>query len=199
MLADWTASYQPPHRYTGGYHGILVDWQINRAIDDGEIGLDPFDPMLIQPNSIDVRLGDEILFDLSDDHIDPEGKDTHAYVSVNANGGLLAPKAFGLASTMEVLTLPDNVVAAVEGKSSLARDGLSIHCTGGWIDAGFSGQITLELFNMNNRAIKLKEGMRIAQIVFFRTESAATPYSQKEDARYHGQMGPTPSKGYRRD
>lgn len=172
---------------------VLVDWQIGTAVERGTIGIEPFDSAKIQPNSYDIALGDEILFDMQDGTLDPF-TDDRAYVSMPINNGCLKPQAFGLASTVETITLPHNIVATIEGKSSLARDGLEIHCTGGWIDAGFSGQITLELFNKSHRPIQLRAGMAIGQVVFFQTEPCESPYGVERGSKYQHQTGPTPSR-----
>ena len=172
---------------------VLVDWQIVDAVSSEWIGIDPFISSNVQPNSYDITLGNEMLFDVQDGILDPES-DNRAYMSVAVNGGCLKPHAFGLASTRETITLPDDVVACIEGKSSLARDGLSIHCTGGWIDAGFSGQITLEIYNQGTRPIVLREGMSVGQIVFFQTEHCKNPYGVERGSKYQYQTGPTPSK-----
>ena len=172
---------------------VLVDWQISDAIERKWIYIDPFHAKNIQPNSYDITLGDEIIFDVAEGTLDPFSDD-RAYISVPVNGGCIKSHAFGLASTKETLTLPDNVVACVEGKSSLARDGLEIHCTGGWIDAGFSGEITLELYNKSNRPIQLREGMKIGQLVFIETAPCMKPYGVERGSKYQYQAGPTPAR-----
>jgi len=172
---------------------ILVDWQIRDAVESEWITIEPYDTTLVQPNSYDLTLGDEILFDVQEGVLNPLSDD-RAYISANLSGGCLEPHAFGLASTIERIQLPNDIVARVEGKSSLGRDGLDIHATSGWIDAGFGGQITLELYNKNRRAIQLKKGMTIAQIVFIKTKHCAQGYGDKPGAKYQFQEGPTPSR-----
>jgi dCTP deaminase len=176
---------------------ILVDWQIRDYIRKGAIGVDPFNENYIQPNSLDVTLLGEFTryaptVDTYDHLVDP-------YINMETihkttNKLTLITSQLTLASTQETISLPDNIVACIEGKSSLARLGLQIHQTGGWIDAGFSGQVTLELYNVSNRPIVLTAGMPIAQIVFFETEHCEVPYGMKKDAKYQGQTGPTPSR-----
>lgn len=176
---------------------ILVDWQIRDYIRKGAIGVDPFNENYIQPNSLDVTLLGEFTryaptVDTYDHPVDP-------YINMETihkttNKLTLITNQFTLASTQETISLPDNIVACIEGKSSLARLGLQIHQTGGWIDTGFSGQVTLELYNVSNRPIVLTAGMPIAQIVFFETEHCEVPYGMKKDAKYQGQTGPTPSR-----
>ena len=176
---------------------ILVDWQIRDYIKKGAIGIDPFNENYIQPNSLDVTLAPQYMwFERGTDPYDPLS-DTPWSVMGFGDGFTkveIEPKDFVLMSTQETISLPDNIVACIEGKSSLARLGLQIHQTGGWIDAGFSGQVTLELYNVSNRPIVLTAGMPIAQIVFFETEHCEVPYGMKKDAKYQGQTGPTPSR-----
>lgn len=177
---------------------ILVDWQIRYYIKKGAIGIDPFNENYIQPNSLDVTLSDTFARHRNyceEFPIDPYVED-HDIVVTRGRAPLMtvATNDFVLGSTRETISLPDNIVACIEGKSSLARLGLQIHQTGGWIDAGFSGQITLEMVNANVRPITLTAGMPIAQIVFFETEHCEVPYGMKKDAKYQGQTGPTPSR-----
>jgi dCTP deaminase len=176
---------------------ILVDWQIQNRIERGFIKIDPFDPKFIQPNSIDIRLGDHFVwYEDSDDIIDPYEQDSvtshvnekHAeYIDV-------PPGMFLLAETHECVSLPDDIVATIEGKSSIARLGIALHQTGGWIDAGFSGTITLEISNANRRPVRLYAGMPIGQLVFYATERAEKPYGSKEDAKYLNQRQATLSR-----
>lgn len=176
---------------------ILVDWQIKEAIKSGEIGIRPYDEKLINPNSIDVRLGDHFVWYQDDAvEIDPLKSYSLNYKIKECHNDyiFLHQNQFRLGRTKEVISLPDNIVATLEGKSSLARIGLQIHQTGGFIDAGFRGSITLELFNCNNRIIKLTDNMRIAQIVFYKTEKAEIPYNKKRDSKYNGQVDATLSR-----
>jgi dCTP deaminase len=99
-----------------------------------------------------------------------------------------------LAETMEVIGLSDNIVASIEGKSSIARLGVELHQTGGWIDAGFRGSITLEMCNVNSRPVRMYAGMPIGQLVFYTTERAALPYDRKSDAKYMDQRQATLSR-----
>ncbi len=139
---------------------ILVDWQIEDRIRRGYIRVDPYDPALIQPNSLDIRLGSHFVWYVPGDIvIDPyERESVCADVEeVVADSIVLAPGQFLLAKTLEAIELPDDVVASIEGKSSIARLGIELHQTGGWIDAGFQGTITLEMCNVNAAA---GEGLR---------------------------------------
>jgi len=178
---------------------ILVDWQINDRIRHGHIFVDPFNPDLIQPNSLDIRLGNHFVWYLPGDNvIDPYD---HASVcdqtqSTTASSLILYPQQFVLAETLEVIGLPDDIVASIEGKSSIARLGIELHQTGGWIDAGFRGSITLEMCNVNNRPVRIYEGMPIGQLVFYATQRAAAPYNIKSGAKYMNQRQATLSKYY---
>jgi dCTP deaminase len=177
---------------------ILTDEEIRVNIEGGFIGLSPYDPEMINPNSIDVTLGNHFIYYTENtvpiDVFDPRTIN-YCTESVKTREWLIEPGQFLLATTRETVTLPSNIVASIEGKSSLARIGLSIHVTGGWIDSGFSGKITLEMFNANVRPIRLVEGMRIGQIVFFKTGmNCKLPYNLRPNSKYNGQNETTLSK-----
>jgi dCTP deaminase len=179
---------------------ILVDWQIQNRVERGHIKIDPYDAKFVQPNSLDIRLGDHFVwYEESDDVIDPYDQETvtsgvhetHAeYIDV-------PPGMFLLAETHECIGLPDDIVATIEGKSSIARLGIALHQTGGWIDAGFCGTITLEISNANQRPVRLYAGMPIGQLVFYTTERAEKPYGSKGDAKYLNQRQATLSRYHR--
>lgn len=176
---------------------ILVDWQIEDRIRRGHIGIDPFDPALIQPNSLDIRLGSHFVwYTPGDAVIDPYHKESIAssVEEVVADEIVLQPGNFVLAETFEAIELPDNIVASIEGKSSIARLGIELHQTGGWIDAGFRGTITLEMCNVNQRPVRIYAGMPIGQLVFYMTERAEQPYNLKKDAKYMDQRQATLSR-----
>lgn len=176
---------------------ILVDWQIKDRIKRGFIEVDPFDENLIQPNSLDIRLGDHFVwYEPGDEIIDPF---SHTSVrsntrEIHADSVVLGPGKFMLAETYEMIGLPDNIVASIEGKSSIARLGVELHQTGGWIDAGFRGSITLEMCNVNQRSVRVYAMMPIGQIVFYTTERAEMPYNLKQDAKYMDQRQATLSR-----
>jgi dCTP deaminase len=158
---------------------------------------------MIQPSSIDVRM--DRYFRVFENHryphIDPMVEQADLTRLVEPDGDepfILHPGEFVLASTYEVVTLPDDVAARLEGKSSLGRLGLLTHSTAGFIDAGFSGHVTLELSNVATLPIKLWPGMKIGQLCFFRLSSPAeAPYgSGASGSRYQGQRGPTPSRSF---
>ena len=182
---------------------LLSDRDIKRQIDDERVVLDPFDPSMIQPSSIDVRL--DRLFRLFDNHkypfIDPaeEQPELTRLVEVEPDEPfILHPGEFVLGSTYETITLPDDVAARVEGKSSLGRLGLLTHATAGFVDPGFSGHVTLELSNVATLPIKLWPGMKIGQLCFFQlTSPAEHPYgSAQYGSHYQGQRGPTASRSF---
>lgn len=182
---------------------LLSDRDIKAELDSGRIGLDPYDPSMIQPSSIDVRL--DRFFRLFDNHkypfIDPAEDQpdlTRLIESAPDQPFILHPNEFVLGSTYEALTLPDDVAARLEGKSSLGRLGLLTHSTAGFVDPGFSGHVTLELSNVATLPIKLWPGMKIGQLCFFRLSSPAEkPYGSSEySSRYQGQRGPTASRSF---
>ena len=182
---------------------LLSDRDLRKGLESGRIGLDPFDPALIQPSSIDVRL--DRYFRLFDNHryafIDPAQEQEELTRLVEVTAGepfILHPGEFVLASTYELVTLPDDVAARLEGKSSLGRLGLLTHSTAGFVDPGFSGHVTLELSNVATLPIKLWPGMRIGQLCFFTLSSSAEhPYGTGPNRnRYQGQRGPTASRSH---
>ena len=182
---------------------LLSDRDILAEIDAKRVALEPFDPAMVQPSSIDVRL--DRLFRVFENHryphIDPaeDQPDLTRQVEPAADEPfILHPGEFVLGSTYEVITLPDDVAARLEGKSSLGRLGLLTHSTAGFIDPGFSGHVTLELSNAATLPIKLWPGMKIGQLCFFRLSSPSeNPYgSAKYGSRYQGQRGPTPSRSH---
>ena len=182
---------------------LLSDRDILDEIDAGRITMEPFDPEMVQPASIDVRL--DRYFRVFENHryphIDPAQAQDDLTREVQAEGDepfILHPGEFVLGSTYEEVSLPADLAARVEGKSSLGRLGLLTHATAGFVDPGFSGHVTLELANVATLPIKLYPGMKIGQFCFFRMSSASEhPYgSQKYGSRYQGQRGPTPSRSY---
>lgn len=179
---------------------LLSDRDIDASVKNGRIVLDPMDPDLIQPASIDVRL--DRYFRLFDNHrysvIDPakDQSDLTRLVAVAPDDPfVLHPGEFVLGSTYEKVTLGDDIAARLEGKSSLGRLGLLTHSTAGFIDPGFSGHVTLELSNTATMPILLHPGMKIGQLCFFNlTSPAAHPYGSSElGSHYQGQRGPTAS------
>ena len=180
---------------------LLSDRDIRAELDAGRVKLDPYEPAMVQPASIDVRL--DRYFRLFDNHkysvIDPaqDQPELTRLVEVEPDSPfVLHPGEFVLAATFEQVTLPDDVAARLEGKSSLGRLGLLTHSTAGFIDPGFVGHVTLELSNVATLPITLWPGMKIGQLCFFRLSSPAEePYgSPRYGSRYQGQRGPTASR-----
>jgi len=182
---------------------LLSDRDIRAEITAGRVKVEPFTEAMVQPSSVDVRL--DRFFRVFENHkysvIDPstEQPDLTREVAVTADEFfILHPGEFVLASTYEVITLPDDIAGRLEGKSSLGRLGLLTHSTAGFIDPGFSGHITLELSNVANLPVKLFPGMKIGQLCLIKLSSPAEhPYgSAVYGSRYQGQRGPTPSKSW---
>ena len=182
---------------------LLSDRDIRAELDSQRIALDPYEPDMIQPSSIDVRL--DRYFRLFDNHkyavIDPAQDQPELTRLVEVEGEepfILHPGEFVLGSTYESVTLPDDVAARLEGKSSLGRLGLLTHSTAGFIDPGFTGHVTLELSNVATLPIVLWPGMKIGQMCFFKLSSASEfPYGSAESgSRYQGQRGPTASRSW---
>ncbi|MFZ4505496.1 MAG: dCTP deaminase [Microbacteriaceae bacterium] len=183
---------------------LLSDRDIRAELESGRVQLDPLDLGMIQPSSIDVRL--DKYFRLFDNHkypfIDPAEEQpdlTRGLDVVEGEPFILHPGEFVLGSTFEQVTLPDDIAARLEGKSSLGRLGLLTHSTAGFVDPGFSGHVTLELSNVATLPIKLWPGMKIGQLCFFRLSSSSeNPYgSEKYGSRYQGQRGPTASRSWK--
>ncbi|MEA4944184.1 MAG: dCTP deaminase [Propionicimonas sp.] len=182
---------------------LLSDRDIVAEVTAGRVRLDPWDPGMVQPSSVDVRL--DRYFRLFDNHkypfIDPavEQPDLTRLVEVPADEPfVLHPGEFVLGATFEAVTLPADLAARLEGKSSLGRLGLLTHSTAGFVDPGFTGHVTLELSNVATLPIKLWPGMKIGQLCFFRLSSPAErPYGAGATAsRYQGQRGPTASRSH---
>ena len=182
---------------------LLSDGDLGKELDSGRLVLDPWDPAMLQPSSIDVRLDRHFrVFQNSRyTHIDPRERQDELTTPITAEGDepfVLHPGEFVLGSTFELVGLPDDLAGRLEGKSSLGRLGLLTHSTAGFIDPGFRGHITLELSNVANLPITLWPGMKIGQLCLFRLSNPAqNPYgSVGAGSRYQGQRGPTPSRAY---
>ena len=169
---------------------VLSDGEIIGLLEEGSLCIEPLEQEQIQPASVDIRLGNmfSIIEDLPTGVIDLENE--IQYRTMETDRYVLLPGQFVLATTKEYIALPDNLTAFVEGRSSLGRMGLFIQ-NAGWVDPGFQGEITLELFNANRYAIELQAGHRLGQLVFARMgEDALHPYCGK----YQGQKGATGSR-----
>ncbi len=171
---------------------ILSDRTIMKMLENGTLSIAPLEKHQIQPASVDVRLGDT--FSIVEDSSAGIVTMTNeiSYKTIHTDTYILLPGQFVLATTMEYFDLPNHLTAFVEGRSSLGRMGLFIQ-NAGWVDPGFKGEITLELFNANRCAIELKSGRRVGQLVFAEMdEEALHPYNGK----YQGQKGATGSRVY---
>ena len=182
---------------------LLSDRDIRSEIQSGRVAVEPFDEAMIQPSSVDVRL--DKFFRVFENHkysvIDPsieQAELTREVIAEDDEAFILHPGEFVLASTYEIITLPDDIAGRLEGKSSIGRLGLLTHSTAGFIDPGFSGHITLELSNVANLPVKLYPGMKIGQLCLIKLSSPAEhPYGSAIYAsRYQGQRGPTPSRSF---
>ena len=169
---------------------ILSDKTILKMMDVGTLKISPIEEGQVQPASVDIRLGNtfSIVEDSSSGIITLENE--IKYKTITTDTYILLPNQFVLATTMEYFDLPNDLTAFVEGRSSLGRMGLFIQ-NAGWVDPGFKGEITLELYNANRCAIELKAGRRVGQLVFAKMDSEAlNPYNGK----YQGQTGATGSR-----
>ena len=180
---------------------VLSDGTIRRLVDEGRIGIDPYAPELLQPSSLDVRVDRyfRVFRNSRYPFIDVKAKQEELTELVEVVGDeafILHPGEFVLGSTLERVTLPDDLVARLEGKSSLGRLGLLIHSTAGFIDPGWDGHVTLELSNVANLPITIYPEMKIGQLSFVQlSEAAEKPYgSAGIGSKYQGQRGPTPSR-----
>jgi dCTP deaminase len=180
---------------------ILSDRDLRTELAAGRIIIEPFDEACVQPSSIDIKVHN--LFRVFRNHtagiidVKKDMTDLTELVDIPLDGVfILHPGEFVLGSTLERVAVPNDLVARVEGKSSLGRLGLLIHSTAGFIDAGFDGHVTLELANVANLPITLYPGMKIGQISFMKmTSPAEKSYgSGAKGSKYQGQRGPTPSR-----
>lgn len=182
---------------------LLTDREIRAEIEtDGKIGINPYNPHNINPDSYDLTLGSEVISYKTTDGlytiIDPYDQKSieEPTTQLNFEAFDLYPGNFILADTVEYITVKKGMVGIIDGKSSLARLGLMIHQTGGFVDEGFEGTITLEIVNNNPNPIRLYAGMPICQIRFEETNGACKPYNTRSRAKYTGQRGPQMSKYY---
>jgi dCTP deaminase len=182
---------------------LLSDRDILAEIDSGRIVMEPWEPEMVQPSSIDVRL--DRFFRVFENHkyphIDPAADQSDLTRMVEPEGDepfILHPGEFVLGQTLEAISLPNDIVARLEGKSSLGRLGLLIHSTAGFVDPSFRGNLTLELSNVANLPITIYYGMPIGQISFMQMDGPVdTPYgAEGAKSKYQGQDEPTPSRFY---
>ena len=183
---------------------ILSDKDIKRYLEEGEIVIEPLlDEKQIQPSSIDMRLGDEfkVFKVIRKPYIDPKDEeDIASYMeSTTVEKGeafIIHPNEFALATTLEYVKVPEDLVARVEGRSSMGRLGVTMHVTAGFIDPGFEGKITLEISNIGTMPVALYPGQRVCQIVFeTMTSPSEMPYGHPErNSKYMGQTSPESSR-----
>ena len=167
---------------------VLSDGTIRRLVEDGRIKIDPWDEALVQPASVDLRLGDSLR--------DPPQHLTEEVKVTGDEPFVIHPGEFALGRTMEWVELPDDIVARIEGKSSLGRLGLIVHATAGFCDPGWKGTLTLELANLTRVPILLYHGLAIAQLSFMALDvPAERPYGHEElGSHYQGQVDATASR-----
>ena len=182
---------------------ILSDRDIRAQIESGRITIDPFDPACVQPSSVDLHVDSQFRVFANSRYpfidVREEMPDLTELVEVKPDEPfILHPGEFVLGSTLERVAIPDDLVARLEGKSSLGRLGLLIHSTAGYVDPGWDGYLTLELSNVAKMPIALHFGMKIGQLSFLRMSTPVDrPYgSPGLRSKYQGQMGPTPSRAY---
>jgi len=180
---------------------VLSDATIARGLAEGRIEIDPYDPSLLQPSSVDVRVDRffRVFHNNRYPYIDVKVEQAELTELVEVDGEhpfVLHPGEFVLGSTLERIEIPDDLVGRLDGKSSLARLGLLTHATAGWLDSGFRGHVTLELSNVATLPITLYPDMKIAPVSFMQmTTPAEHPYgSGKHGSKYQDQRGPTPSR-----
>jgi dCTP deaminase len=180
---------------------VLSDRTIRRFVDEGRIVITPWDPLMVQPASVDLKLGTSFrvfhnhriqVIDLADP---PQGLTEPVEVDEN-EPFVIHPNEFVLGRTEEHVEMPADVVARIEGKSSLGRLGLIVHATAGFVDPGFKGTLTLEITNFNSVPIVLRPGLPIAQLSFMTLDQAAErPYGHPDlGSHYHGQVDATESR-----
>lgn len=175
---------------------ICPDWLIKLLIWLKQIKITPYESELVNPNSVDIRLGN-IFNHVSGTLIDPLDSKSFITVSDIGKGDYypLNPNQFLLGCLHEDISIPRYICAEIRGKSSLGRLGLDNSSCAGWVDAGWNGVLTIELHNRNDRAIKLTPGMKIGQMVFHLTLPCLTPYGKKKDSKYQNQPPGQGSKG----
>jgi dCTP deaminase len=179
---------------------ILSDRDIRKQIASGRVVVEPLEDEMIQPSSVDLHVDNafRVFHNARYPYIDvrkPQEDLTELVEVPEGEAFILHPGEFVLGSTLEKVTLPDDIVARIEGKSSLGRLGLLIHSTAGFVDAGWTGHLTLELSNVANLPITIYPGMKIGQLCLFEmTSPAERPYGDR--GKYQDQRGPTPSRFY---
>lgn len=181
---------------------ILSDKTIKQYLEESKITIEPLlDKRQIQPSSVDLRLGDEfkVFKNIKKAYLDPKDDIASYMESTTVNEGeafIIHPNEFALATTLEYVKVPDDLVARVEGRSSMGRLGVTMHVTAGFIDPGFEGKITLEISNIGAMPVALYPGQRVCQIVFeTMTTPSEVPYGHPDrQSKYMGQTSPESSR-----
>ena len=183
---------------------ILSDKTIKEYLEEGKIVIDPLkDEQQIQPSSVDMRLGDEfkVFKVIRKPYIDPKDEEDIAEYMESSTvpegeSFIIHPNEFALATTQEYVKVPDDLVARVEGRSSMGRLGVTMHVTAGYVDPGFEGRITLEISNIGAMPVALYPGQRVCQLVFeTMTTPAELPYGHpKRNSKYMKQLKPESSR-----
>ncbi len=176
---------------------LLSDRDIKKSLKNKELIITGHKPLYIGSSSVDLHLSNVVKI-LTDDNkpIDTKRKETIVFKKWKFKKLVIFPEEFYIVSTKEKIVFPNNIAGFLQGRSSMGRLGLNVHCAG-YFDVGFSGTATLELTNFTKKPIILYAGMRICQMVFIRTESPAQmSYAQKKDSKYFGQIEPEESKIY---
>ncbi len=195
---------------------ILPDWKIRKYVKGGKIRVEPFDEKLVGPASLDVRLGfrfrtfrtgfldyidvrsfkDELLSkEEYEDHILERYRYSDVVVIKDPNRPfIIHPNEFVLASIYEYVGLPEDISAQINGRSSIARLGLLVHTSAGWVDPGYEGHLTLEILNVSSVPVRLYPLTPVAQLTFFEMEPAEVPYNKRKKSKYVKEKGATQSK-----
>ncbi len=177
---------------------ILPDHEIKKLIEEGRIGIEPLQENQIKSACVDLSLGPEIRIfrHTHEPCIDSKVPSDYIESTVMEKGKfILHPGEFILGITKEKVSLPDDIVGYVDGKSSLGRIGITAHITSGWVDPGFGGRLVLEITNLGRMPVVLYAGMKICKILFFSMSSPSkVPYNIRQDSKYHGQMDIEQSK-----
>jgi dCTP deaminase len=177
---------------------MLSDTSIKRKVTNDEITIEPYEPTNVQPTGVDLRIGDRFLrYTNQGGEIDLRGEPTHKTTTRRVRpdeGYCLDPGEFALATTVERIELPREVGAITQDRSSVGRLGLVVQ-TAGYVEPGFEGELTLELFNANKRPIRVYPGTRVCQLILLEADKVPDrAYGEKFDSKYQGQTGPTPSR-----
>lgn len=191
-MLNWLKDFWLDHFY----FGVLVDYQIESLIRRGKLKVSNFDPSLINPTSLDIRLSrhfSKVEHLSTRGPVDPLDKHTYSATTFEADEVIIKANGALLGSTLEIIELPDNLSYRLIGKSSLARLHFDNSSFGAWAEADFGGSLVMEFVNHAKFPIKLTAGMKIGQLVFYKHPRVRTPYSKKKDSKYHKQASASAS------